>query len=241
MLEPKILEQIATRYQTTMSTVVREYCQHLFLSALYRHKEASLILFKGGTALRIIYGSPRFSEDLDFSSSLSVSDIENVFEKNLIEIQRSGIEVDIKEAKKTSGGYLAIVIFNILSFSSEIFIEVSGRNKKELSSHVSLIQSDFVPPYSVIHLATEKLIKEKTEAVLTRSKPRDFFDIYFLLRSHLFPTHMKKKLNLILNKLQAKDIHFSKELKLFLPVSQHIIIRDFKNTLKRELLRYSGL
>lgn len=35
--------------------------------AFYQEKEAEAILFKGGTALRLIYQSPRFSEDLDFS------------------------------------------------------------------------------------------------------------------------------------------------------------------------------
>ena len=47
--------------------VVREYFQHLFLSYLYSLEGSEKMLFKGGTALRIIYGSMRFSEDLDFS------------------------------------------------------------------------------------------------------------------------------------------------------------------------------
>lgn len=35
----------------------------------YEKEESSNILFKGGTALKIVYGSPRFSEDLDFSGT----------------------------------------------------------------------------------------------------------------------------------------------------------------------------
>ena len=49
--------------------IVREYFQNVFLAKLYTLSEAEKMLFKGGTALRILYGSPRFSEDLDFSLS----------------------------------------------------------------------------------------------------------------------------------------------------------------------------
>ena len=39
----------------------------IFLSYLYQEPGSEKLLFKGGTALRIVFKSPRFSEDLDFS------------------------------------------------------------------------------------------------------------------------------------------------------------------------------
>lgn len=68
MISNEALEKLATQYQTgVFPNIVREYFQHVFLSELYKLPETEKILFKGGTALRIINGSPRFSEDLDFS------------------------------------------------------------------------------------------------------------------------------------------------------------------------------
>lgn len=68
MISGEVLEKLATHYQTgVFPNIVREYFQHVFLSELYKLPEAEKMLFKGGTALRIVNGSPRFSEDLDFS------------------------------------------------------------------------------------------------------------------------------------------------------------------------------
>ena len=69
MIEAKILKQFSDRFQTTMDNTVREYLQHLFLSFLYQEKKSEALLFKGGTALRLVWRSPRFSEDLDFTGS----------------------------------------------------------------------------------------------------------------------------------------------------------------------------
>ena len=68
MISIETLEKLGRQYQMGIfPNIVREYFQHVFLSELYKLPEAKRLLFKGGTALRIVYGSPRFSEDLDFS------------------------------------------------------------------------------------------------------------------------------------------------------------------------------
>ncbi len=47
--------------------VVREYLQARILEALQRSGAMSPLAFQGGTALRFLYGLPRYSEDLDFA------------------------------------------------------------------------------------------------------------------------------------------------------------------------------
>ncbi|MDI6689725.1 MAG: nucleotidyl transferase AbiEii/AbiGii toxin family protein [Actinomycetota bacterium] len=65
MITKDAIKRFATKAQTSDLNVAREYCQHLFLSYFYQQKGSEKLLFKDGTALKIIYGSPRFSEDLD--------------------------------------------------------------------------------------------------------------------------------------------------------------------------------
>lgn len=60
MVTIKNLEKFTNKFQTGIDNIVREYCQHLFLSYLYQEPKSEKLLFKGGTALRIIFGSPRF-------------------------------------------------------------------------------------------------------------------------------------------------------------------------------------
>lgn len=51
--------------------VLREYLQALVLRSLHESEAFQCIAFVGGTALRFLYGLPRFSEDLDFSLNSS--------------------------------------------------------------------------------------------------------------------------------------------------------------------------
>ena len=113
MLTIEKLKEFTKKYQTNEHNVVREYMKHLCLSNLYRFKEAKDLLFKGGTALRLIYHSPRFSEDLDFTGRFyHYQDVEKIFINTLIEVERTGVTIELKEAKSTTGGYLGMLEYS---------------------------------------------------------------------------------------------------------------------------------
>lgn len=238
MISKENIEQLAHRYQTDEATIFREYFQHLFLSYFYQEPETENIYFKGGTALRIIYGSPRFSEDLDFSASgFSIDPIENAVAESLLKIHKEGLSAEIEESKPTTGGYIGIAQIGVYGISISIHIEVSFRKGKNAGETVS-IKNDYIPAYSIVQLAENKLIGEKITALLTRQKPRDFYDFYFLLRSRLLAEKNSETFKKILDNLRKTDISFDSELRRFLPQSHHMIIRDFKKTLEREIQRY---
>lgn len=243
MISKDTIKKFATRWQTTELNVAREYCQHLFLSYFYRQKGSEKILFKGGTALKIIYESPRFSEDLDFSGfKASTSLIEKLIEGSLLEIEREGIRVEIEESKRTTGGYLAIASFDFLGYDVSIQIEISQRRGNSLEGIVTLVASDLTPPYTILYLSEDQLVVEKFEALFRRKAPRDFFDLYFILRSRLpIPEDYRKRHRLkdkLLKILEIEKIDFKRELKDLLPRSHHAILKDFRAVLKREIERY---
>ncbi len=62
MIEQRQVQNLAQTWQTTTDNVVCEYFQQLFLSYLYQEKGSDGLLFKGGTALRIVWHSPRFGD-----------------------------------------------------------------------------------------------------------------------------------------------------------------------------------
>lgn len=233
---------MAQTWQTTAENVIREYFQQLFLSRLYQEKNSDRLLFKGGTALRIIWQSPRFSEDLDFTGvNIAIKGIETLMAGTLAKIEMEGIQTEIVESKNTSGGYLAIFQFETSEYRSRIQIEVSLRNGKKTSGTAALIQSDLVVPYTLIHLKQELLVAEKIRACLTRGKARDFYDLYFILRSRMAfkeafiqDKQLKAK---ILEVVKARKLNFKRELKLFLPVNQHMVIKGFPETLIAEIER----
>lgn len=239
MITTEQIKKLALKYQSTQLNVEREYFQHLFLSYLYQEPQAKNIYFKGGTALRIIYNSPRFSEDLDFSAKkMSTKDIEQGLVHVLSGIEKENISVAIKEAKTTSGGYLASIIFEATGFRPVIIdIEISFRQTKT-SGDVISINNDFTPSYTIFSLSSGQLIDEKIQALLFRKKPRDFYDLYFILRSNLLSATKKSILSKALKTLRQTDINFEKELKQFLPKAHWTLIRDFKQALEREIQKF---
>ena len=173
MISQASLTQAARAQQTTELNVAREYCQHLFLSAFYRQAGSERVMFKGGTALRIVFGSPRFSEDLDFSGfGITVDSIENGVLAATGEIEQHGIGVQLKESKPTSGGYLATLDCHLYDYAVRILIEISlraqrkGTSKKSaVSGQGMLITPDFLPAYTLTLLAESLLVEEKLNSL----------------------------------------------------------------------------
>lgn len=238
MISFDLIEKLAGKHQTKLDNIIREYIQHLFLFFLYGQKEADCLYFKGGTALKIIYQSPRFSEDLDFSfkNSLNKRKIEALFINTLNNISEENIGVDLEEAKFTSGGYLGIISYKLFDFKNRISFEISFRKKEKLEKEVTTIVSDYIPPYLIIQLSPAQIVEEKILAVLERGKPRDYYDLYFILRNQNLRRYIRKvNLRKIKDRLNEEKINFKKELEALLPFSHHLILKRFKDNLLKEI------
>ena len=232
------IKELAQKYQTTELNVKREYFQHLFLSYFYQQASTDSIFFKGGTALRFLFNSPRFSEDLDFSATIKkISVIEQTLIQTLVQIEKEGIIPAILEAKTTSGGYLSNISFQGYEQPVEIQLQISLRESSSRGELLTIV-NDFVPAYTVVGLTQIKLISEKIKALLSRKKPRDFYDLYFILRANLLTSTQKSILSKVLQTLHTVNINFESELKLFLPKSHCPIIKNFKATLEQEIRRF---
>lgn len=251
MITLEQLEMLAKIYQTSLyPNIVREYFQHIFLECLYQQAEANKLLFKGGTALRIIYGSPRFSEDLDFSifdlpqRQVAIF-VENLFVQTLERLEQRGVQINLNsKSGATTGGYFGSATLSLSGFRPiDIEINISSRKGKKVRGEVETIAGDFTTTFTLIHLPVEMLVEEKVfGALMDRKKPRDFYDLYFMMRKNMISPSQKKKLATIKGTILAgaTKIDFRSELGAFLPVNQQSIIRDFAKTLMQELNRQTG-
>jgi len=248
MITQETIKKLATQQQTSeFPNVVREYFQHLFLSQLYKIEGAENILFKGGTALRIIYGSPRFSEDLDFSifnikPSLQKEFVEDIFIKILAEIEKIGIKVELgSKPGPTKEGYYGDAVLKIYDYPPvAVSINISSRNGRIVKGEVDSIANDFIPTYNVLHLSQNELVEEKIfNALLERKKARDFYDLYFIMRKNLLTQKQKKRLGNVRDIIisEVVKVNFKEELGVLLPQDQQAIIRNFKDNLLNELNR----
>lgn len=241
MLNIKNLEQFTDRAQTSIINVVREYCQHLFLSYLYKQPGAEKLLFKGGTALRIVFGSPRFSEDLDFTgSAITEREVEDIFTNTLADLENTGIQVTLEEGKPTSGGYIGIAMFRAYEKNIPVQIEVSLRKGKPARGIRALIESEYIPAYTLVHLSKEEIVEGKMQALINRHKPRDFYDYFFLLSGNYPLVKEKPSLTRVQRLLDETKINFRSELREFLPASHSMHLRDFKTVLEQKIKSYLG-
>ena len=111
------------------------------------------------------------------------------------------------------------------------------RKRIETRADIQLIKNDFIPPYTILLLPERQLVEEKIQATLTRSKPRDFFDVYFLLRSGIIPISLRPDLGNLLRIIQKEKIDFS-QLADFLPASMSSLVKNFEKVFTSEMEKF---
>lgn len=96
------IEEYNPQNEEEILSALREIMQEITLAGLSRTDFFEKAAFYGGTALRILYGLDRYSEDLDFSLLKPDSNfsIEPYFKAILDEFKSLGLTVSIKEKKK---------------------------------------------------------------------------------------------------------------------------------------------
>jgi len=187
------LDQILTAYPENLrafrESVLKEYLQYKILNSIFNSKYSNKLVFLGGTALRIVYGNTRFSEDLDFDNlGLSKTEFIDLSEIVKRDLTLEGLEVEIKTITKNA--YRIKIRIPKLLFDSGL----SG-----MSEHKILIQIDTVPQnfeytpdkpllnkfdvFTQINaVPKDLLLAQKIYAAVNRKRimGRDFFDIVFL-------------------------------------------------------------
>jgi len=250
MITKTQITKLSEEYQIDEFTIMREYLQILFLSYLYRHKKGKQIYFKGGTAIRLLFNSPRFSEDLDFSTPLNKEQIKQIMQdlKRTVKKELPNIKVLFLYSGKTGIRYR--FKYQPLDFKYPIVIRLDFTIVKKIEQ---ITVSPLVTQFPIIvfplisHLSAGEILAEKICALATRNKGRDFFDTWYLLEKGVLLD--KKLINI---KFLERHLNFNKKdlikkiklypqnrLKLdlaqFLPKSQKKITGMLTNLLKEKL------
>lgn len=229
---------LSKTFQIDEFSIFREYLQLVFLSYLYQEREASKIYFKGGTALRLLFGSPRFSEDLDFSTSYSDLEITKLMKKIEQKINRELPNLTINPLHKGKEGIRFKIIFNNAEFKYPFSIRLDFHRQKSISNtEISTLTTQFpiiIFP-QISHLSGKGILIEKFEALEAREKGRDIFDIWFLLSKGISTEKLKDK---IIKSLKAFPKNtLKRDLEKFLPKIQRQIIPNLKEETMRLLLQ----
>lgn len=192
-----LAKELAKKLQISVNRVVQEEYELLLLKEIFDSSLGKRLVFKGGTALRLAYGSPRFSEDLDFSLLKTISEKE--FCGLMQRISRLLETLKLVECREKH--YTLFAIFKVtedfLTQPFSIKIEVSRREKikkyelKLLTSEVSSLQ------VLTKVMTLDNILADKLDAVKEREKARDLFDLWHIGELKKIPIKIPKDMPLL--------------------------------------------
>jgi len=209
MLEIRQIEPFYPEYlRGFKKNLLREYLQYKILEIVFDSKFGGKLSFMGGTAIHIIHGNARFSEDLDFDNlGLATEEFEQLAGLIKKSLKLEGYKVEIKNV--FNGAYRCYIRIPDILFENGL-----SRHKQEKL----LIQLDTEPQgftYSPEKVIINKfdvflrinvvpmniLLAQKIYAILKRRRAmgRDFYDAVFLFGKS------KPNLNYLKLKLKIED------------------------------------
>lgn len=208
------ISRMLQKYQTTNRSdrerALKEILQEITLVGLWRGKFFEHAAFYGGTALRILYGLDRFSEDLDFTFMDNNRSFDwSLFEKNVVdEVSSYGFDVKFEEKMKqtetvvksaflktnTRHALLQIGIkgheISAVNPDAIIRIKVEVDSEPTLGFNVEPIYLREPLPVAIRAVKESSLFAGKIHAALYRAwkkrvKGRDWYDLVWFLRREI--------------------------------------------------------
>ena len=205
-MDSLLAEELAKKLQIAKDQIVREEYEILFLRDIFASTLGPSLVFKGGTALRLAYGAPRFSDNLDFSLLSSIK------EKNFVDFAQKLAHryptVSLSQARKKHYTFFALLKIkeDFLKLPFSIKIEISTRPvnwKPEIDFALQRLTSPVSSIVVIGNTATlERMWQDKKRAAKTRKKSRDIYDLWYLA-GRLGKKFIPPKDGLSLQKLKA--------------------------------------
>jgi predicted nucleotidyltransferase component of viral defense system len=187
--------------------ILREYLQCVMLEILFDSPIGRRLTFIGGTCLRLVHDSQRFSEDLDFDND-GLTEVEFTEVKDLMlrELTLRGYEVEVQIKGKTA--YRCSVKYPKILQPQGLADNVEQKLVIQIDTQAQ--NFDFKPDMYILNrfgvfsqiavTPLDIIFSQKCHAILERprNKGRDFFDVVFLLSKNVKPNYnyLAQKLNI---------------------------------------------
>ncbi len=182
-------------------SVLTEYLQVITLRCLSQSSFQKKISFLGGTALRLGWGLPRFSEDLDFDLlDKKKFDIEKLKDELFDQLSLFGFKVDMR-TKKTENIFIIFLRFSEVlrpfGFSVPrnqkllLKFEIDYDPPKKIQTETRVL-SGYSESFPIVFNTLETIYAQKIIALMYRpyQKSRDVYDArWFVFQKNLEPNY----------------------------------------------------
>ena len=182
MVEKEEIIKIARTKKLPLASIEKDFVLTFILKKIYASSFKDKLVFKGGTALHKLYLHKRLSIDLDFSelSQININELKAI-------IEDKEINSEIKDINRTADSVKIVLSYtSVLKYKNNIVIDISRREKPTLSLINKKLKSYYFKEFEVLTFQLEELIAEKLRTIIQRNKPRDYLDIYYILKKKNF-------------------------------------------------------
>jgi predicted nucleotidyltransferase component of viral defense system len=225
------MKQILSFYPENLhpyqKNLLREYLQYKILETIYDTGFGQKLVFMGGTAIHLVHGNTRFSEDLDFDNrGLDKSDFDSLIAAVKKSLNRMGYKLEYRNVSRRA-------FRSHLKFSDILFdLKISRHRQENLNLQIDTEPQkfDYKPAKFIMNkfdvfqrisvAPSDILLSQKLYCIFSRPRimGRDFFDSAFLLgKTSPNMDYIQEKMGIrntkeLKNRLitKCKDINFAK-------------------------------
>ena len=216
MISQNIITEISRKEKISWGVVEKDYFITLLLDAIANEKIMNeSFVFKGGTCLRKIYFEHYcYSEDLDFTLKkvLPASELRGSIEKSL-EFLKTEYNADFRIKGFNSKHYFTDVKIQFVGFKGNkntIALDLSPDEKVVDSVEEKLVFNPYYDKaFSIACYSLEEILAEKLRALLQRTRVRDYYDVWYLLKHSSKQIDMAKVSEIFREKVKRKKIEYS--------------------------------
>jgi len=184
--------------------LLKEYLQYKVMEVIYDSKFGDKLTFMGGTAIHIVHGNPRFSEDLDFDNrGLDLPAFESLGEliRSKMELQGFKLETKIVEAGAFRLSLRFPGLLRLMNISRDprekLHLRVDAEPQGFAYDAAAFLIDKFDVFGRILVAPADLLLAQKILCMFLRPRPmgRDFFDALFLWgKTEPRPAYLKEKL-----------------------------------------------
>lgn len=240
MMHKDNIMRMAGQKNLNPSAVSKDYALGWMLFGISKSSIGDKIIFKGGTALSKIYFPEgwRLSEDLDFTliDDIDPKTLEKVLKEEVPKIVKDaiGMNVRLKDRPHSNEGYLMSRFqYDGPLGKDTVKIEIT-REEVTGEAHTEKMPKVFdYLTFDVRVYSLDEILAEKMRAIIQRTKIRDYYDVWRLLKTKRFDR--EKVIGLFLEKCKSKDVTFT-SVDQFFPDS---IVKTLEPYLETGLTRLS--
>lgn len=256
MIRKQDIRDRAAEWHLRPEVVEKDYVLGWLLAGLAGSSTRDTWIFKGGTSIKKCYiETYRFSEDLDFSLLPGAGYTEEDIRQTLLSITRragdlSAIQfpenlVEVRARKNHQG---QPTFQGRISYGGPLAYPGPPRVLFDITQHEPVLEApdarpifhpypDPLPEGTVVLVySLNELLAEKTRALYERSRPRDLYDVVFLLENRADAFDLAKVRHLFGEKCRVKGLQVPRAAKLLESVTAADELRsEWVNMLSNQL------